>query len=819
MFADIYYDLRYALRMLRKKPGFTLIVVLTLALGIAANTTIFSTVDALLLHPFSFPNQPRLLVLWEQNLAVGNTHGSVAPGNFTDWREQNQACEQLVAIDQISFDLADNVHPERFPGYGVTQGFFDVLGVKAARGRTFLPEESEPGREQVVVLKHSFWQQHLAGDPQIVGKTITLNRKAFTVVGVMPADFNYPYNAGEIWTPLIFDREEQHNRENHYLRVIGLLKPGVSVAQAQAELHGIAGRAQQQFPETNSGRDVSVVTLTDDAVRGARAGVPIAMGAVVFVLLIACANVANLLLVRAVSRQRETAVRLALGASRARLIRQALTESALLGLLGGALGLFVSVWAIQALAHGIPEGFSKFIPGWSRLGINLNVLAFTFVVSVLAGSVAGLAPVWHSTRTNLNEALKAGGRSDSARSGNDRLRSVLVVSEVALSLVLLIGAGLMVRSFVEMLRADLGIKPENVLAMEVSLPLESYEDKSKRLDFYQQLLGRIESLPGVMKTGAVNIVPFSSNYNSNTFQIVGQPRFRQGEEPFVEVRVTTPGYFDAIGTGLRRGRLFTAQDDVKAGRVILVNETFAKRFLPGQEPIGQRLHLGGEDKETHEIIGVVADVKNDDLEEIVDPTSYLPYSQNPNRTMNLIIRGTQDPTRLVSAVRSEVSALDPVLPVSNVKTVSQMIYERISPKRLMTYILAVFALSALLLASVGIYGVMSYAVTQRTQEIGIRMALGAQAGDVLKLVLRNGMSLALIGVAIGLTGAFALTRLLVNLLFQVADRQSHVRWCRHGADLHCAAGLLHPGATRYEGRSAGGAEVRIGLVFGLVLGS
>lgn len=744
MIADIYHDLRYAVRLLRKNPGFTFVAVLTLALGIGANTKIFSTVDALLLHPFSFPNQQRLLVLWEQNLAVGTMRGSVAPGNFTDWREQNKACEQLIAIDQMSFDLTDGAHPERFRGYGVTRGFFDVLGVKAASGRTFLPEESEPGHEQVVVLKHSFWQQHLGGDQHIVGKTITLNRKSFTVVGVMPADFNYPYNEGEMWTPLVFDREEQHNRENHYLRVIGLLNPGVSVAQAQADLHGIAKRAQQQFPETNSGRDVSVVTLTDDAVRGARTGVPVAMGAVVFVLLIACANVANLLLVRAASRQRETAVRLALGASRARLIRQALTESAMLGLLGGALGLFVSVWAIQALSHGIPEGFSKFIPGWSRLGINFTVLAFTFGVSVLAGTLAGLAPVWYSTRTNLNEALKAGGRSDSGKSGHNRLRSVLVVSEVALSLVLLIGAGLMVRSFVEMLRADLGIKPENVLAMEISLPQESYEDKNKRLDFYQQLLGRVESLPGVMKTGAVNIVPFSSSNNSNTFQIVGRPPFRKGEEPFVGVRVATPGYFDAIGTALRRGRLFTAQDDMKAGRVTLVNETFAKRFLPGQQPIGQRLYLGSDDKEAREIIGVVADVQDDDLDGTVDPTSYLPYSQNANRTMNLIIRGTSDPTRLVSAVRNEVRALDPALPVSNVKTVSQMIDERISPKRLMTYILAVFALSALLLASVGIYGVMSYAVTQRTQEIGIRMALGARATDVLKLVLRNGMSLALI---------------------------------------------------------------------------
>ena len=759
-------DLALSARSFLKHPGFALIAVLTLALGIAANTTIFSTLDALILHPFSFPHQERLLVLWEQNLAVGTVRGSVAPGNFTAWREQTRACEQIVAIDQLSFDLG-GANPERFPGYGVTQGFFDALAVKAAKGRTFLPEESEPGREQVVVLKHSFWQRHLNGDPNIVGKTITLNRKVFTVVGVMPADFNYPYNTGEMWTPLVFDKDEQHNRENHYLRVIALLKPGATIAQAQAELHEIAKRSQQEFPETNSGRSVSVVTLTEDAVRGARAGVPVLMGAVVFVLLIACANVANLLLVRAASRQRETAVRLALGASRARLIRQSLTESALLGLIGGALGLVVSVWAIQALANGIPEGFSKFIPGWSRLGINFNVLGFTFIVSLLAGCVAGLAPLWYSMSTNLNEALKAGGRSDSGKGGHRQVRSVLVVAEVALSLVLLIGAGLMVRSFVQLINADLGIKPEHVLAMEVSLTPDSYQDNAKRLDFYQQLIGRVETMPGVIKTGAIDIVPFSSSDNSNNFQIVGQSPFRKGEEPFVSVRVSTPGYFDAIGTALRQGRMFGAQDDTIAGPVILVNETFAKKFLPGQQPIGQRLQLGDR-KETHEIIGVVADVKNDDFEELVDPTSYLPYAQNARRTMSLVIRGTQDPTQLVSAVRSEVRALDPTLPVSNAKTVRQMIDERMSPKRLMTYILAIFALSALLLAAIGIYGVMSYSVSQRTQEIGIRMALGARAVDVLKLVLKNGMVLALIGVGIGLAGAFALTRLLESQLFQVA---------------------------------------------------
>ena len=654
----------------------------------------------------------------------------------------------------------------------MTQGFFDALGVKAARGRTFLPEESEPGREQVVVLKHSFWQQHFGSDPNIVGKTITLNRKVFTVIGVMAADFNYPYNGGEMWTPLVFEKDDLQNRGSHYLRVIGLLKPGVSLAQAQGDLRAVAARAQQQFPETNTARSVAVVTLTDDAVRGARTGVPILMGAVVFVLLIACANVANLLLVRAASRQRETAVRLALGASRTRLIRQTLTESVLLALVGGALGLFISVWSIQALAHGIPEGFSKFIPGWSRLGVNLNVLAFTFVVSLVAGMLAGLASVWHSTRTNLNEALKAGGRSDSGRGGHNRLRSVLVVSEVALSLVLLIGAGLMVRSYAEMMRADLGIKAENVVAMETSLPSDEYKDKSKRLDFYQQLLSRVGALPGVVKVGGVDIVPFSSGYNGFTFQIVGQTPFPKGQEPYSELRIATPGYFDAIGTSLRSGRLFNDHDDANSTPVILINETLARRFMPRQQPIGQRIDLGGDEKEIREVVGVVADVKNDDFDEQPDPAVYVPHAQKPSRTMSLVIRATQDPTRLASAVRSEVQALDPSLPVSNIKTVNQMIDERISAKRLMTYILAVFGLTALLLASVGIYGVMSYAVTQRTQEIGIRMALGARAIDVLKLVVRNGMSLALIGMAIGLAGAYALTRLLANLLFHVTPTDS-----------------------------------------------
>ena len=764
---DLLQDLRYGLRMLLNMPGFTLIAVITVAAGIAANTTIFSIADALILRPFNFPHQERLVMVWERGENEGGfDHGSIAPGNFNDWREQSQSFERLVAIVGRSFDLTGAHQPERFSGHGVSAGFFDALGVKAALGRTFLPGEDEPGRDQVVVLKHSLWERRFGSDPNIMGRTLTLNAKTFTVIGVMPPDFNFPFNGGEMWAPLAFDDEMKQERLDHYMRAMGLLKPGVGIAQADADLNAISRRAQRLYPDTNTGVSSNVVGMTEDLVSESQKYMLPLVGTVAFVLLIACANVANMLFSRAFGRQKEIAVRLALGASRWRLVRQLLTESLLLALAGGVIGLLLSVWAVDLLRGAMPEDIAKFIPGFDHFGVNRVVLLFTLMISMLTGVLSGLTPAWQASKPNLNEALKEGAKGASSAGSRQRLRSGLVVAEVALSLVLLIGAGLMIRSFAAMLRDDIGFNPQSVLSFQLSLSGEKYSEAQRR-GFYDQFLKRLEALPGVVAAGATCILPMSNDNEGRIFEIVGRPTFEKGKGPGVDYRVVTPRYFDAIGMSLRRGRGFTAGDNERAPGVVIINETFARRFFPSQEAIGQRIITGGADKPI-EIVGVVGDIKDLDLDKVHRPALYVPYAQNPRTYMGVALRAAGEPMALTDAARDEVMKLDPALPVSNLKTVERMIHEITSPKRIMTAMMGVFAAIALLLAGVGLYAVMAYAVSQRTHEIGVRMALGARARDILLLVTRQGLRLTLVGLALGMAGSFALTRVMAPLLYGVA---------------------------------------------------
>ncbi|HSO74718.1 MAG TPA: ABC transporter permease, partial [Blastocatellia bacterium] len=703
-------DSRYGFRMLVRSPGFTAVALLAITLGISANTITFSAMDATLFHPFAFPNQERLAMLWESNPELGFRRGSVSPANVNDWREQNQTLDQVVAIAGRDFDLTERDEPERLRGNAVSARFFDALGVSALHGRTFTPDEEQAGHQPVVVLKHTLWQRRFGADPNIVSQTIRLNGTSFIVIGVMPADFNFPFNGGEMWTPLVFESKDLINRGGHYLQVIGLLKPGATIPQAREDLNAIAAQAAEQFPETNAGRGVNVVSLTEDATRGVRMYSSIMLAAVGFLLLIACANVANLLLVRGASRQKEIAIRLAMGASRWRLIRQLLTESLMLSLAGGALGLLVSVWGIEGLARAIPDDFSKFIPGWHNLAMNRTAFLFTLIVSLITGLLFGLVPAFQSTKTNFNEALKEGGKGSSGKASHNRARNAMVVAEVALSLVLLIGAGLMVRSFIELLHSDFGVDPANVLTMELSLRGEKYKKNEILVDTYNQILSRIEALPGVTRIGATGVLPLAGFDNSHHIERIGQTVFPKGKQPVVNYTPVTPGYLAAIGTRLIKGRNFTEQDAGDAPRVALVNETFVKRFLPDQDPIGQSFKEP--DGTTTEIVGVTADVINDDFDVVREAQILAPFPQAAWRGMYLIIRSASDASQVTAAVRGEIGALDKAVPVYNIKPMDQIIDERLSPKRLATFMMAGFAVIALVLAGVGLYAVMSYAVSQ-----------------------------------------------------------------------------------------------------------
>ncbi len=764
----LWQDLRFGIRMLLKRPGFTAVTVLTLALGIGANSAIFSVVNSVLLRPLPFAEPERLVYVEGSDLRDGTKGGSICAPDFLDFRAQNHVFERLSAVQSLSYTVTgDGSGSERIPSARVSSNFFETLGVTAlAGGRAFLAEEEQDGHNGVAVISYGLWQRRYGSDPKIVGQTIALNGQNATIIGITPASFEYPRTA-QLWTPIAFNAKQMSARRSHFLNAIGRLKQGASLEQAQAEMNSIARELEKQYPESNTNYGAGLTLLPERTVGELRRTLLVLLVAVGFVLLIACANVANLSLARGASRSREIAIRAALGASRARVVRQLLTESVLVALFGGALGLLLAMWGVDLLVSLSPEN----LPRVKEVTTDWHVLGFTLLISLLTGVLFGLAPALSTSKTNLSETLKEGGRG-TAGTSRQRLRSLLVVSEVALSLILLIGAGLLIKSFIRLSQVDPGFKPANLLTMQLSLTRAKYPKDEQRAGFYSQLMQRIESLPGVEAAGTVSELPLSGQENDTFFNIEGQPAVAFGSaENDSNVRIVSPDYFRAISIPLMKGRAFDNRDAQDAPKAIVVNESFVRRYLPNDEPIGKRLTIDFGDPWKGEIVGVVGSVRHTSLsQEQPNSEMYVCDLQTPPFAMNLVVRaaGAGDPTQLTAAIRNEVQSLDKDIPLYNVKTMEQRVSESASQPRFRTLLLGIFAGLALLLASIGIYGVISYSVTQRTHEIGLRVALGAQTRDVLRLVIGQGMSMALIGIGIGLAGAFIVMRLMSSFLFGVS---------------------------------------------------
>ncbi|HEX3249619.1 MAG TPA: ABC transporter permease [Pyrinomonadaceae bacterium] len=760
---SLFKDIRYGLRGLLKRPGFTAIALVALALGIGANTAIFSLVNAVILRPLPFP-EPDQLVWVYGNIRNGGNRASVSPLDFLDYRNQNKTFEQFGAsiTTPLPVNLTGNGDPERLMASGVTGNYFDMFKVSPALGRGFTLENEKTGQDQVTVLSYAFWHKRFAGDPDIINKTIILDSKPFQVIGVMPAGLSLPQSA-ELWIPLTFDvNPEMKQRKAHFLRPIGRLKPGVTLLQAQADTDRIAAQLEQQFPDSNTGWNLRLLSLREQLVGRTRTTVFILFGAVGFVLLIACANVANLLLVRAAARQKEIALRTALGASRLRIVRQMLTESLLLSILGGALGALLAVWGVEVLVSLSADS----LPPTVNVNIDATVLLFTLLISLLTGLLFGLAPAFRTAKVNLIDSLKDGERGAEGALRN-RTRSLLVIFESAVAVILLIGAGLLVRSLIALQKVDPGFDSNNVLTLRIDLPHKKYEGEGKTANFFEQLETRVASLPGVQAVGMVTELPLSGQPNDLPFTVEGRPPVSPDQAFDADFRRVNQNYFAALHIPLLRGRNFTEQEVRQGDNVTIVSQQLVDVVFPNEEPLGKRLvsEIGNQ---AYEIIGVVGDIRHRSLGEQPFAAMYFP-TRNSNRT-NLVIRTQGDPLSLVAAVRKEVQALDPDQPIAAVKRMSDWLESSVAEPRYRTTLLGMFAALAMILAATGIYGVMSYSVAQRTHEIGIRMALGARQLDVLKLVVRQGMLLTLVGVALGLLGAFALTRVMESLLFEVTAK-------------------------------------------------
>jgi putative ABC transport system permease protein len=757
-------DIRYALRSIGKRPGFSLIAIVTLTLGVGANTAIFSVVNNVLWRPLPYPKPQQLVMAWTNHQARGGPAQEwFAPPEVDDWRQQSQTLSHLAALNNWVPTLTGRAEPESLVGAAVSYDMFSLLGIAPARGRAFVADEDQPNAPNVAILSDDLWRTRFNSDPNIIGKSVSLNEDSYQVVGVMPAGFRFPVIPGvQIWRTLRPTLNPACGRGCIVLRAIGRLKDGVTIEQAQADVNTIASRLATQYPDTNSKVSAVLVPLHEQLVGSIKRPLLVLLGAVGFVLLIACANVANLLLARAATREREMALRSALGASRVRVIRQLLTESTLLAVAGAATGLALAYWLLRLLVGLSPPG----TPGLDQLTIDVSVLAFTVSIAAVTGIVFGLAPALQLSRIDLNHSLKETGKGTPGGVRGGRLRGALVVAEVALALLLLIGSGLLIKSFILLQRVDPGFNPDHVATLRLILNKTPYPASPQIVNFYAQLLDRVKAVPGIQSAATISTLPLSGNQSDTNFLIEGLPAPPPNQEPSAWFNSISADYFQTMQLRLVKGRTFSERDNEKAPLVTIISETMARKFWPNEDPLGKRIGRGPD--RWREIVGVVRDVKHFGLDADTPPTMYFPMRQVPARGMNLVVRTAADPLTMAPALRQQVWAGDPNLAVANLGTMNDVVSSSITQQKFILMLLGCFAGLALLLAAVGIYGVVSYAVTQRTHEIGIRMALGARVGDVLGLVFRQGLGLALVGIAIGITLAFGLTRLMKSLLFNVA---------------------------------------------------